>query len=183
MYGSVNWVSIGSDNGLSSIRRQAIIWTNGGILLIGLSGTNFSEILIEILTFSFKKMRLKRSSAKWRPFCLGLFWCGNWTILSKLNQHQGCCCPNLCYQDISCHAISCVREVGPCLPQGRIYTTCTISVLKMIENLNIHVSWNNFRRTRVNVCYHSKPHVAGVVGSWVPSFSAELQPRNSSQEP
>ena len=37
-----------------------------------LLGTNFSEILIEILTFSFKKMRLKVSSANWSPFCLGL---------------------------------------------------------------------------------------------------------------
>ena len=62
---------IGSDNGLSPGRRQAIIWTNAGILLIGpLVGTNFSEILIG--TFSFKKMHLKMSSAKWRLFCLGL---------------------------------------------------------------------------------------------------------------
>ena len=63
---------IGSDNGLSPDRRQAIIWTNAGLLLIGPLGTNFSEILIKILTFSFKKMRLKVSSAKWWPFCLGL---------------------------------------------------------------------------------------------------------------
>ena len=63
---------IGPDNGLSPDRRQAIIWTNAGILLIGPLGTNFSEILIEILTFSFKKMCLKVSSAKRRPFCLGL---------------------------------------------------------------------------------------------------------------
>ena len=35
-------------------------------------GTNFSEILIEIYTFSFKKMQLKILSGKWRPFCLGL---------------------------------------------------------------------------------------------------------------
>ena len=35
---------IGSDNGLSPGRRQAIIWTNAGILLIGPLGTNFSEI-------------------------------------------------------------------------------------------------------------------------------------------
>ena len=63
---------IGADNGLSSGRRQAIIWTNAGILLIGSLGTNLSEILIEIPTFSFKKMRLKVSYAKWRPFCLGL---------------------------------------------------------------------------------------------------------------
>ena len=63
---------IGSDNGLAPGRRQTIIWTNDGILLIGPLGTNFTEILIKILEFSFKKMRLKLSSAKWRPFCLGL---------------------------------------------------------------------------------------------------------------
>ena len=63
---------IGSDNGLSPGRRQAIIWTNAGILLIGPLGTNFSEILSKIHTFSFKKMHFKTSSAKWRPFCFGL---------------------------------------------------------------------------------------------------------------
>ena len=63
---------IGSDNGLSPGRCQAIIWANAGLLLIGSLGTNFSEILIETLTFSFKKMHLKISSAKWRPFCHGL---------------------------------------------------------------------------------------------------------------
>ena len=63
---------IGSDNGLSPERRHAIIWTNAGLLLIGPLGTNFSEILIKFLTFSFKKMRLKVSSSKRRPCCLGL---------------------------------------------------------------------------------------------------------------
>ena len=37
---------------LSPGRRQAIIWINVLILLIGPLGTNFSEILIEILVFS-----------------------------------------------------------------------------------------------------------------------------------
>ena len=55
---------IASDNGLSPGRRQAIIGTNAGILLIRNLGTNFSEILSEILTFSFKKMCLKVSSTK-----------------------------------------------------------------------------------------------------------------------
>ena len=63
---------IGSDNDLSPDRRQAIIWTNAGILLIGPLGTNFSEILIKILTLSFKKMRLQVLSAKRWPFCVGL---------------------------------------------------------------------------------------------------------------
>ena len=64
--------TIGSDNGLSPGWRQAIIWINAGILLIGPLGTNFCEILIKIYSFSFKKMHLKMSSAKWRPSCLGL---------------------------------------------------------------------------------------------------------------
>ena len=63
---------IASDNGLSPGRRQAINWSNDGILLIWLLGTNLSEILIEIHSFSFKKMHLKMSSGKWRPFCLAL---------------------------------------------------------------------------------------------------------------
>ena len=61
-----------SDNGLSPGQCQAIIWTNPGILLIGPLGTNLSEILVGIHIFSFKKMHLKMSSIKWRPFCLGL---------------------------------------------------------------------------------------------------------------
>ena len=58
---------IGSDG-----QRQAIIWTNAGILLIQTSGTNFSEIESEINAFTFKKMHLKMSSAKWRQFVSAL---------------------------------------------------------------------------------------------------------------
>ena len=65
-------IIIGSDNGLSPGRRQAIIWTNDGILLIGHLRTNFGEIWIQINTFSFTKMNLKMSSGKCRPYCLGL---------------------------------------------------------------------------------------------------------------
>ena len=65
-------IIIGSDNGLSPGRRQAIIWTNARILLIGPLRTNFSEILIVIETFSFKKIYLKMSSGKSGPFFLGL---------------------------------------------------------------------------------------------------------------
>ena len=62
---------IGTDHGLSPERRQAIIWTNAGMLLNRRLGTNFSEILIGNQTFSFKKMHLKMPSVKWRPSCLG----------------------------------------------------------------------------------------------------------------
>ena len=63
---------ISSDNDLSPGRRQAIIWTNAGILSIGPLGTNFSEILIENQTISLKKMHMKMSFAKSGKFCLGL---------------------------------------------------------------------------------------------------------------
>ena len=64
-----NLAIIGPDNGLSPGRHRAI---NAWILSIGPWGTNFSEILIGIQIFWFKKMHLKMSSAEWRPFCLGL---------------------------------------------------------------------------------------------------------------
>ena len=71
---------IGSDNGLSPGWRQAIIWTNAGILSIWTLGTNFSEILGEIHSFSFLKIHRKMSSAKWCLFCLSL---------KELNGHKG----------------------------------------------------------------------------------------------
>ena len=57
-----NETIIGSDNGLSPCRHQAIIRTNDGILLIGPLGTNFNEISIGIHTFSIKKINFKMSS-------------------------------------------------------------------------------------------------------------------------
>ena len=65
-------IIIGSHNGLSPDRRQAIIWTNAGLLSIEPLRTYFSENLIKVQPFSLKKMHVKMSSAKWRPSCLGL---------------------------------------------------------------------------------------------------------------
>ena len=81
-------ITIGSDNGLSPGRRQAIIRTIAGILLIGPLGTNFSEILVGIQAFSFKIMHLKMSSAKWRRSCLGLNVLNDFPI----SERQLACC-------------------------------------------------------------------------------------------
>ena len=72
MYVLVIYAIIGSDNGLSPNWYQLIILTNAGLSLMGSPGTNFNEILIEIYTFSIKKIHLKMPSEKWRPFCVGL---------------------------------------------------------------------------------------------------------------
>ena len=59
-----SYAVIDYDNGLSPVNRKSIIWTNGGLSLIWLSGINFSKISIKIKTFSFKKLYLKMLSAK-----------------------------------------------------------------------------------------------------------------------
>ena len=63
---------MGSENGLSPGRCQAIIGTNAGILLIGPLETNFSEISNAGHKFSFKETHLKASSAICAQFCLYL---------------------------------------------------------------------------------------------------------------
>ena len=70
---------IGSNNGLSPGRSQAIIWTNAGILLIRTLGTNFSEMLSEILTVLSKKNAFERvvceiAAILSRPQCVDILW-------------------------------------------------------------------------------------------------------------
>ena len=55
IYASVNYAIFGSD----TVWRQAVIWTNAGLLSKGPLGTNWTQILIEINSFSLKKMHLK----------------------------------------------------------------------------------------------------------------------------
>ena len=61
----VSKLTIISSNNCLSPCRQVFIW-------IRTLGTNFSEIFSNIHTFSFEKMHLKMSSAKWWQCCLGL---------------------------------------------------------------------------------------------------------------
>ena len=67
-------ITIGSDNGLSPGRRQAIIWPNARMLLIGPLGIYFSEILIEIHTISLKKMHSKCRLQKGVYFVSASMW-------------------------------------------------------------------------------------------------------------
>ena len=90
-------IIIGSENDLEPGRRQPIIWTNAGVLLVRTSETHASEILSKTHKFPFKRMHLKMSSVKWWQFCLDLKvikrsvrftldWIYNWSIcISTLN--------------------------------------------------------------------------------------------------
>ena len=110
-------IIIVSGNGLSPGRRQAIIWNNAGISLIGPLGTNFPEI--EIYAFSFKKMHLKMSSGKWRPFCLGL----NVLITFLKFSING-----LTISCLSVSSIKCQHHVGYCF--GIIGLILTVYILR-----------------------------------------------------
>ena len=123
---------IGSDNGLAPKRRQTIIWTSAGILLIGPLGTTFSEMLIEIQTFPLNKMHLKMSSAKWRPFCLGL----NVLITySKLN-FQYYWCRSRTYKDTTLAIV--VRHCG-----WSAIVLC-INILFLVQTLHCYIAANAF---------------------------------------
>ena len=126
--------NIGSDNGLSPGRRQAIIWTNAGILLIRLLGTNFSEISLKIHLFSFKKMHLKMSSGKWRPFCLGLSVLIHWKYCSHANNTS-----EVDSRQLQCCQMFCIEIFG-FISTG----TKTSCLMEQHKASGIDLTWNSF---------------------------------------
>ena len=114
---------IGTDNGLSPDRRQALIWANAGILLIEPLGTKFSEIFIKIYTFSFRKMHLKMSSGKWWPFCLGF------NVLIRMACSQ-VVYPTPCW----CTLVSAVDQESRTLPLGVLYGLTLLLVIMPVTN-------------------------------------------------
>ena len=132
---------IGSDNGLSPGGCQAIIWINAWILLIGLLGTNFSEILIEIHTFSFKKMHLKMSSAKWRPFCLSL------NVLNFVE---------ICYDNFHNHlTLSFLQDQVILLNIFEIFVTKIFVTTKHV----FREKWQCLVRTGIRTCHNPKKYL------------------------
>ena len=83
-YVSPTLTIIGSDNGLSPVRRHTIIWTNAVLLFIGPIGTKFSQIVFEMKISSFKKMHLNMSG-KCCPFGLSLNVLNEYINLPKPN--------------------------------------------------------------------------------------------------
>ena len=144
-----NLTIIGSDNGLSPGRRQAIIWTNAGVLLIKPLGTNISEIYIEILTFSFKKMRLKVSSAKWWPFCLGLNVLTHWGRVTHI------CVSNLTI-------IGSDNGLSPGRRQAIIWTNAGILLIGPLGTIVSEI-W-----TEIYSFLFKKMHLKMSSGKWLP---------------
>ena len=82
LYASVKWVSIGSGNGLSSVRRQAITWNEVDLFAIGPS----VKFEWKCKTFHSWKCIFKCRLRKWRPFCLGRDELTRWSLGSNANK-------------------------------------------------------------------------------------------------
>ena len=63
---------IGSDKGLSPEQRQAIIWTNAGILSIRHLRTNFSQILIKFSNIFIQENAFENAVCEIAAIFLGL---------------------------------------------------------------------------------------------------------------
>ena len=121
-----NLTIIGPDNGLSPGRRQAIIWTNAGILLIGPWVTNFSEIIIGIHTFSFKKIHLKMLSVKWWPFCPGLNVLTHWPQWDVINNSKQVILKYIWDYTMNCSCEIAIRYMYP------VYESALVKAILMI---------------------------------------------------
>ena len=131
-----NLTIIGSDNSLSPGRRQAIILTSAGILLMGALRTNFSGMSIAIQTFSYKKIHLKVSSVKWRPFCLGL------NVLSESGTTQHPWRP-------------CVKQHLACSPKFKTVTSDHFNLILIDSHFKENTNWDGASCnpcTNVNWC-------------------------------
>ena len=109
------------------------------MLEIGPLASNFSEILIEIQTFSLKKIHFKVSCGKLRPFCFGLnvlndttpvLYCDHCIVGTQIARFIG---PTWGPPG------SCRPQMGPMLARWTLlsgYFTCYGLVLQCISNLN-----------------------------------------------
>ena len=111
----LNWIFNGSDNSLSPIRRQVIIWTNDDLPSIGSFRTNLSDIWINkkqnkhFLWTRFRRCRLQNGGYFFRPLCVN-------TTTTKRNPTKLCVCK--CYGIHSNYTklpYSCVTWASRCL--------------------------------------------------------------------
>ena len=129
---------IGSDNGLSCGRRQAIIWTNTWILLIGHLRTNFREIPIGPFYIFIEENALKCRLRNGRGMSyINSLWPGDaiWRhgTRSTLAQVMACCLTALSHYLSQCWLI--IGEVPWHSSQGIIIRRCEDSdQWKKIEN-------------------------------------------------
>ena len=129
-------------------------------MLIGPLGTHFSEIIIGIHKFSFKRKHLKISSANWRPFCLGFnvatiavhfiiplgIICHrgyHWTtVYPKKYAHGFCFAVLCCGYTLTDFPIS-IRLTSLALWQSN---DCPSASKATLMNMDKYFTWNQYKR-------------------------------------
>ena len=156
---------IGSNNGLLPERRQVIIWTIVGILLIGPLGTNFGEMLIEIQTFLLKKICLKMLSAKCCPFRPRLNVLSRWATAWD-NVWMGEICSLLRY--VRSSSPTCYHWISSrALAGNRIFNAIKQQNVKRSKK-KIQQCWKHTATTVILIsCYHNTLSSCRS-SSWVP---------------
>ena len=102
-------------------QRQAIIWTNAEVFLIGPLGTIFIEILIKIHIFSFKKYIYNVASEMAAVLCLGL------NVLTRLHPRPTTWC-RVYASSRNCVTINLNNDWVPVQNKGRMYLGMLILV-------------------------------------------------------
>ena len=145
---SVNWISIGSGNGLSPIDSAPSHYLNQCSFIV--NWTLWKKIQWNSnknAKFSFKKIYMKMSSAKWRPFCPRGDELNSliWKVLDVTYKVYRICTKYPCdtitmitLDQDKCHIIKviCWRLVRSSLCKNIIFCSCTC---KWVQN--IHFKW------------------------------------------
>ena len=127
-------IIIGSDNGLSPSRRQAIIWTNAGILLIGPQGTNPNVILNSDIFFQengIESVVCEMAAILSRPQCVNHHY-----PHSQKETKQSCVTRMLCLRFIIF-----VVGLGVFCSNNAAPVTCNICTTLMGRFIQTHATW------------------------------------------
>ena len=137
------------------------MWINAGILFNGPLGTNFSEILVAINTFSFRKMHFKMSSQKWRSFCLSLnVLCKH--VLPVTTQQITCCCSHKSITD--------KHGIPQYLVSGNLFVAFISIPLKVLPLI---LRWGNKKSPR-GQWVNSPPPSAAYMCQWIVSALVQI---------
>ena len=134
------------------IWHQAITWTNAVLLSIGLLGTNFSEMWIGIMSFSFKKMHLKMLSAKMAAILSRGRWVKEISMCMRSNTGQSSTCVPHLFHAILCYSVS--SKFG----HHSIFS-CDQAALWMVFSVRLSVCPSVRLSVRLSVCLSVCPSV------------------------
>ena len=173
MYASLNRVSISSDNGVSSIQRQTIIYTNAGLLSSRSLGTSVTK-LNKIRLFSFIR---ENASDHISSEMAAILFRGKWvkpcTTFTKIDciyaPHVSKYVMRITYWHISPHYVnssrprytykcqlprpSMVREMVQWLPEVIIWIKSSIL---LIESFSINISETWLKTSLIHRKMHTK---------------------------